>query len=173
VNGDLDSLYLTWLYDQVGDVKVRNKSLTYWNLFRQMYATEYIWLVPNDDNRVEDGRALRQEWIHEQEFPVGPDWWARGCSFLEMLIGLARRLAFEGDGHPDVWFWHLIENLGLQDCTDDIRYDHDEVDERINAVIWRTYDRNGRGGLFPLRRARRDQRNVELWYQMNAYLLEG
>lgn len=173
MNEDLDRLYLTWLYNQVGDVKVSNKSLTYWNLFRQLHSTEFIWLVPNDDNRVEDGRALRYEWIGESGFPVDPNWWTFGCSFLEMLIGISRRLAFEGDGHAGVWFWHLISNLGLQTCTDAVVYDHDEVDERINAVIWRTYDNNGRGGLFPLRHARCDQREVELWYQMSAYLLEG
>lgn len=173
MNEALDHLYLTWLYSQVGDVKARNKSLTYWNLFKQLYSTEYVWLVPNDDNRVEDGRALRYEWISESGYPVDPNWWTFGCSFLEMLIGVSRRLAFEGDGHTGTWFWHLISNLGLQTCTDDVRYDHDEVDERINAVIWRTYDKNGRGGLFPLRDAHLDQREVELWYQMSAYLLEG
>lgn len=169
----LDDRYLTWLYSQVGDVKVRNTSETYWNLFRQMQETEFVWFVPNDDNRVEDGRALRYEWVMEVNVLPDRKWWESGCSFLEMLIGLSRRLAFEGDGHPHVWFWHLIENLGLQSCTDHEPYDYNEVDERLNAVTWRTYDRFGRGGLFPLRRARKDQRNVELWYQMSAYLLEG
>ena len=170
---DLDESYLSWLYSQVGDVKERNKSLTYWNLFRQMHSIEYIYLVPNDDNRAEDGRALRSEWAEECGVSPDPVWLALGCTFLEMMIGLSRRLAFEGDGHPSTWFWHLIKNLGLQSCTDRYPYDRDEVDARINTVIWRTYDRDGHGGLFPLRRARKDQRNVELWYQMSAYLLEG
>jgi hypothetical protein len=157
------------LYSQVGDVKERDKSRTYWGLFRQMHAIEFIWLIPNDDNRVADGRDLRREWAGPHDI-LGED---PGCSFLEMLLGLSRRMAFEGDGHPPVWFWHLIGNLGLQECTDDVDYDEVEVDHRINTVIWRTYDRNGRGGLFPLRRTRKDQRDVELWYQMSAYLLEG
>jgi hypothetical protein len=169
----LDDLYLSWLYSQVGDVKERNQALTYWNLLRQMHSIEFIWLVPNDDNRLQDGRQLRFEFMSEQGVQKVPDWLDRGCSFLEMLVGLSRRLAFEADGHPSTWFWHLISNLGLQTCTDQFPYDQDEVNERINRVIWRTYDRNGNGGLFPLRRARKDQRNVEIWYQMSAYLLEG
>jgi hypothetical protein len=173
VTESLDDLYLSWLYSQVGDVKERNRSRTYWNLFHQMYEIEFIWLVPNDDNRVEDGRGLRHEWATESRIFPDPTWLARGCSFLEMLVALSRRLAFEAEGHAETWFWHLIKNLGLQNCTDRSQYDHDEVDERINTVIWRTYDRNGRGGLFPLRYARKDQRNVEIWYQMSAYLLEG
>lgn len=172
MNATLDTRYLIWLYSQVGDVKERNKSLTYWNLFRQLHSMEFIWLVPNDDNRVQDGRALRYEWGSETSAPE-TEWATPGCSFFEMMIGLSRRMAFEAEGNSETWFWHLIENLGLQSCTDQYDYDRDEVDGRINAVVWRTYDRHGRGGLFPLRRARRDQREVELWYQMSAYLLEG
>jgi hypothetical protein len=173
VNDTLDDLYLAWLYSQVGDVKERNKSLTYWELFRHMHNIEFVWIVPNDDNRVEDGRDLRHEWAEETGISLGREWMNLGCSFLEMLIGLSRRLAFEADGHPPVWFWHLIKNLGLQECTDRSNYDHIEVEDRFNTVIYRTYDRNGRGGLFPLRYSRKDQRYVELWYQMSAYLLEG
>lgn len=173
MNGVLDDPYLSWLYSQIGNVKERNKSLTYWDLIRQMYSIEFIWLVPNDDNRVEDGRGLRQEWAEELGISLDPNWRTLGCTFLEMLIGLSRRISFEADGHAETWFWHLIENLGLLGCTDRSRYNQDEVDERIHAVIWRTYDRNGHGGLFPMRRARKDQRDVELWYQMNAYLLNS
>lgn len=169
----LDDQYLTWLYDQVGDVKDRSRSRTYWNLFRQLYSIEFFWLVPNDDNRAEDGRALREEWANEYRLNLDPAWRSRGCSFLEMLIALSRRTAFESDGRTETWFWHLIDNLGLSDCTDRYSYDQTEVDARIHAVIYREYDRNGRGGLFPMRRAFKDQRHVEIWYQMNAYLLAG
>lgn len=166
----LDDVYLSWLYNQVGDVK-GNTSETYWNLLRQMNDIEFVWLVPNDDNRVGDGRDIRHEWASENG--VDLRMMDLGCSFLEMMIGLCRRLAFEADeGEAADWFWHLIRNLGLQSCTDQSDYNREEVDERINAVIWRTYSRRGHGGLFPLRNPRRDQRDVELWYQMSAYLME-
>lgn len=173
MTGTLDDRYLTWLYGQVGDVKERNKSKTYWKLLRRMYQTEFIWLIPNDDNRVEDGRELRFEWLDEERVNVDPNWWGLGCSFLEMLVALSRRLTFEGEGHPETWFWHLIENLDLTDCTDRVRFDMGEIDDILDRVIYRTYAPSGDGGLFPLRHARRDQRDVELWYQMQAYLIEG
>jgi hypothetical protein len=173
VNVVLDEEYLTWLYNQVGDVKERNRSLTYWRLLRQLHSIEFVWVVPNDDNRVQDGRGLREEWAAERNISVNQAFRARGCSFLEMLIGLSRRIAFEADGHVVVWFWHLIDNLGLLGCTDRSRYNQSEVDDRIKTVIFRNYARNGQGGLFPMRHARKDQREVEIWYQMNAYLLEG
>jgi hypothetical protein len=171
----LDNFYLSWLYDQVGGVRVRNKSRTYWDLFRQLYSKEFVWLIPNDDNRIRDGLDLRDEWldtsdIHPRPYKV---WMERDCSLLEILVGLSRRLAFEGEGHPPVWFWHLIENLGLQDCTDRPKYNQSEVDEVLDTVIWRTYEPDGRGGLFPLRYPKHDQREVELWYQMQEYLLDA
>jgi hypothetical protein len=169
VNESLDDRYLTWLYSQVADVRVRNKSKTYWDLFKQLYEKEFIWLVPNDDNRIQDGLDLRYEWAYS--ISPAPGVSEDRCSFLEVLIALSRRLAFEGEGHPPVWFWHLIENLGLQNCTDRPKYDQDEVDDRLNDVILRTYKPDGTGGLFPMRNTRHDQRNVELWYQMNEYLL--
>lgn len=173
MNGNLDDLYLAWLYQQVGarSVKEQDPSRTHWRLLRQLYLTEFVWILDRDENRAEDGRALRYEWDDEVKIHVDQDWMMRGCSFLEMLIALSRRLAFEGDGHPHLWFWHLIGNIDLTRFTDDSNFDPRVVDEIVDTVNLRLYDRHGRGGLFPLRRVRRDQRNAELWYQMNAYLL--
>jgi hypothetical protein len=100
------------------------------------------------------------------------------CSVLEMLIALSRWLFFETDtGEPRDWFWHMIENLGLtaDRCNDKI-YDNllrEEIDSTLNRLIMRTYSPSGQGGLFPLSHERQDQRHVELWYQLNAYLLEN
>lgn len=173
MTSNLDDLYLPWLYCQVGarSVKESNTSRTHWKLLRQLYSIEFVWLVSNDDNRAEDGRALRYAWADEVNIDPNPAWLARGCSFLEMLIALSRRLAFEGDGDCHIWFWHLLGNINLANCNDRSNFDPKQVDEIVDMVIWRLYDRYGRGGLFPLRRPRRDQRKEELWSQMNAYLL--
>jgi hypothetical protein len=37
----------------------------------------------------------------------------------------------------------------------------------------RTYSKLGKGGLFPLRSSAYDQRKVELWYQMAAFMTEN
>lgn len=172
MNGPLDEQYLAWLYGQVAEVKTRRSSRTYWDLLKQLHCIEFVWLVPNDDNRAEDGRDLRNEWMGSLDMSVDPDWYELGCSFLEMLIGVTRRLAFETEHDQDYWFWHLLNNLELLGCHDRSHYSADEVEEKISAVIWRTYDRRGNGGLFPLRSSRRDQRRVEIWYQLSAYLLQ-
>jgi hypothetical protein len=173
VTRNLDDLYLSWLYKQVDarSVKERNPSRTHWKLLKQLYSIEFVWFISNDDNRAEDGRALRYEWDDEHRIRVNHDWLLRGCSFLEMLIALTRRLAFEADGQVDVWFWHLLDNINLAQLNDEMYWTEKEVNEAVDRVIWRTYDRNGRGGLFPLKNTRRDQRKIEIWYQLNEYLL--
>lgn len=169
----LDELYLKWLYSQVGNVKLKNPSRTYWALLKQLYKKEFVWIIPNDDNRLEDGRDLRDEFVEKYElYDVDPDWMSLGCSMLEMLIGLSRRLSFEDDGPVDWWFWCLMRNLNLRGFTDNTQFDIEDVDEVLDTVIWRTYEPDGRGGLFPLDDPEEDQREVEIWYQLSAYLLE-
>ena len=175
MNTSLDEQYFTWLYSQVGSVKLRNRNRTYWGLLKQLYEKEFVWLVANDDNRVEDGRDLRVEFLHDDDIgKVEQSWLARGCSMLEMLIGLSRRLAFETDGEARVWFWHLMQTVEL-DRYNDNNYDYvaaHYVDDILDRIIWRKYAYNGEGGLFPLRNPEEDQRTVELWYQMSSYVIE-
>lgn len=171
MRGTLDDLYLTWLYRQVGSVKEKNPANSHWVLFRQLYSTEFTWSVPNDDNRCADGHDLRYEFLNGNEIE-DIDWLNLGCSTLEMLIALARRASFETDEQVSYWFFKLLENLGLNDCTDADPLSHDEIDNILQGVIRRTYQRDGRGGLFPLRYPDSDQRRIEIWYQLSAYLLE-
>lgn len=170
--GTLDDQYLAWLYSQVADVKTRKSSRTHWDLLRQLYSTEFAWFIPNDDNRAEDGRELRCEWATEQNIHMDTEWFSLGCSFLEMLIGLSRRLSFETDDKVEWWFWQLLDNMGLTGFHDRSNFSPEEVEDITSAVIWRTYDYNGNGGMFPLKDASQDQRTVEIWYQLNEYLLQ-
>ena len=168
----LDDAYLTWLYSQIGSVKLKNRARSYWRLARKLFTTEFIWFVPNDDNRVEDGRDLRAEFLEQVGLTADDTWLDLGCSLLEMLVGLSRRLSFEAEGEPRDWFWHLMDTLGLRECNDRYSWSEEHVDEVLNRVIFRTYNPDGTGGLFPLQNPHQDQRDVELWYQMSAYLLE-
>lgn len=174
--GTIDDRYFEWLYSQVGSVRNRNPARSFWKLARKLYTTEFVWLVANDDNRVEDGKELRLEFMNEQGFDqVSPEWETLGCSVLEMLVALSRRAAFETDGSPVEWFGIFLGNLGLTPMRDDI-FDNINpviVAEILQTFIYRTYNPDGSsGGLFPLDHPYEDQRKVELWYQLAAYLLE-
>lgn len=170
----LDELYLTWLYSQAGSIRQRNSSRTYWSLFKQLYSTMFVHLIPNDDNRALDGMELRNQFVNDRRLNnVDEDWMKLPCSFLEMLIALSRRLSFESGDNPSYWFWELIKNLQLDVYNDSMGVPSRRVNSILEKVIWRTYQRNGRGGLFPLRHAARDQRDIEIWYQASSYLLEN
>jgi hypothetical protein len=171
----LEEQYFVWLYHQVASVRIKNPARTYWSLIRQLHQKEFDWFVPNDDNRVEDGRDLRYEFIKANHIHYTNSLTKHGlCSMLEMLIGLSRRLSFESEGEPLRWFWEMINNLELQDYTDAYYANCDKgiINRTLDRVIDRTYSPDGRGGLFPLASPFQDQREVEIFYQASAYLLE-
>lgn len=174
MSATLDEQYLRWLYSLNGSTRAKNPARTYWSLWEHLFTKEFVWLIANDDNRVEDGRELRHEFFEAEGISeVDPDWWTLGCSVLEMLVGLSRRLSFEAEGQPRVWFWRLLDNLDISKYADDNYVGHEqEIDAKLDDLIWRTYQPDGVGGLFPLRYPTEDQRDVEIWYQLGAYLLE-
>src|SRR5690606_37427786 len=118
MTGTTDDRYLEWLYGLVASVRNRNPSRTYWQLFRQLYSKEFVWLVPNDDNRALDGKDLRSEYLEMSSDEVDQEWLNLECSMLEMLIALARRAAFEDSRSPVEWFGEFLKNLGLDSATD-------------------------------------------------------
>lgn len=180
VNGSLDEVYLTWLYSLVGSVQNTNPANNHWELLNVLYGTAFAGYVPNDDNRSADGKDLRIEFLQTTGYPLYDpygSWFDLDCSVLEMILALARRASYddEAQGSPVEWFWRMIHNLELDDYTDDIF--EISIQETIKEVLarlnGRQYSQNGSGGLFPLERTNVDQRTVELWAQMSAYLLEG
>lgn len=181
MDGPLDELYFVWLYSQVADPEEQDPSLTYWKLLKQLFCKEFLWLpsIPNDYNRCEDGKELRLDFIREAEIDmhlVEEDWMKMGCSFLELMVGLARRLASVdvNEGEPHAWFWVLMQNIGLHRYNDAVRrYMKTHINSVMDDVILRQYESTGLGGFFPLREPRYDQTKEELWHQMSAYVLEN
>ena len=158
--------YLGWLEPQVG---VNHQSRTYNGLLQLMARKEFVWLVPNDDNRIADGLDVRREFFNEigLEGDLGP------CCFLEVLVGLSRRLAFDANGSASGWAWQLIENLELHKFPDPVgERKASRINEIMDTVIWRTYQPDGQGGFFPLAWPEYDQTKVELAYQWAYYINE-
>lgn len=140
----------------------------YSGLFGCLHNKEFVWVIPNDDNRIEDAKDLRREFWGEGH------WLPRkGVSILEVIVALSRRLEFNAGGNQETWAWKLIRNLKLDRCWNPLTERKiEKIEDILNAVIWRTYEPDGKGGFFPLRQSREDQREVELWYQMQAYINE-
>lgn len=160
--------YFDWL---VGQIENRSHGRTYLDLFSRLYNTGFVWTVPGDDNRAQDARDLRGYFQTEvgvrDGVPTGPP------SILEVVIALSRKVAHFAGGEPEFWAWQLLENLGLTKCHDPMTFHVlGSVERRLETLLWRTYDPNGKGGFFPLSNPPEDQRVVEIWHQMHAYINE-
>lgn len=174
----IKDIYRNWLFDLVN---LHSPPNWFMYLALILWRKEFYWTVPNDDNRAEDGKKLREAFLQdvivfkdEAEALDGP------CTMLEFLIALAERCEYEMLEPSDVnqtskWFWEMLSNLGLDKFTDEdfARLDGEiEIGRILDTVLERTYKGDGYGGLFPLKKARKNQRKVEIWYQMNAYIIE-
>jgi hypothetical protein len=162
----IDYEYFEWLVSQI---ETPPNKKTYNELFSRMHNLEFVWLVPNDDNRVQDGLDLRPEFLNGKNRKIDLPW----VTILEVLVAVSRRLAFTAGGEPEPWAWRLIKNLHLNKMSDPLTTDKlNRIDDILYNFVWRQYKRNGEGGLFPLKYTLDDQTKIEIWYQMNAYVIE-
>lgn len=154
--------YLGWLSSQI------RSSKSYDGLLAVMLEKEFVWLVPNDDNRIADGLELRKEFTHATGVVYDAP-----CSVLEVLLGLSRRLEFMAGGEAAGWAYQLLENLELHKLYDPLGpRKTSRADDILETLIWRTYSPDGVGGFFPLAWPNEDQTKVEIWYQLAAYVEE-
>lgn len=171
-------VYFKWLCDRVNVNYGKDTSLTYSGLLGQLHTKEFVWVVPNDDNRLQDAMDLRLNFISEnglnnqytkEHLLMG----VPPLSVLEVILGLAERLSFLDGGETRDWAWRIIENLGLNYQKDPLTSRQEEyIDDILDKLIWRHYDPDGVGGFFPLAFPPENQTKVEIWHQMNAYLAE-
>lgn len=160
-----DDTYLRWLITRCGGEK-DDPAESYTMLLSNLYAIPFHSDIPNDINRIEDGRRLREEYenLTGRSF-VGAD----PVSVLEVLIALADRLDFQREGRftDDETFWELLENLDLIEVTDE-RYaiNQDGYFFSVNDQVQHWMDRRYQVTCFPGSTIN----GTELWYQMMTYV---
>ena len=170
----LYNAYYRWLCDIVMYQEMKRSGRNYKKLLKAMKEKQFTVVVDNDVNRAEDGKYLRYTFYEE----TGIEGEIKGsCSFLEMCVGLSVRInsvIFEPDPSykPARWFWMMMENCGLDKYTDE-QFDPLVVNKVMDRVILRRYSKTGKGGLFPLKHPNKDQTEVEIWYQMQQYVMEN
>lgn len=140
-------------------------------LLKVLHDIPFVWEIEFDENRALDGYDLRYRFCEDNQVIF-----VRDSSVLEVLVALAIRIDNEylGDGeteHPEIIFWEMLENLGIGHMYDRI------LDEKIVLYaikIWmnRSFKSDGKGSIFPLKHTSRDQRELEIWTQMQEYLNE-
>lgn len=143
-----------------------------------LHNTEFRYVLSRDINRAGDGEGLRYRFAllqpHEDLVEAVQECLDEPCSVLEMMIALALRCEETIMDNPKYgdrtaqWFWGMIVNMGLGGMSDD-RYHRPTVEMAVDRMLDRTYDQDGRGGLFTVENCKRDLRNVEIWHQMLWY----
>jgi hypothetical protein len=170
--------YFNWIIELVcGDIFSRKNS--YRKLLSHLHNTEFIWMILRDENRADDGIDLRyrfaREVAHEDLIESIMDDLSGPCSVLEMMVALSIRCEetiMDDTDYGDrtrQWFWGMITNLGLGSMND-LNFDRRVADNIINRFLNRSYEPDGKGGLFTVRNCEQDLRSVEIWCQLLWYL---
>lgn len=166
--------YFEWLHDSVCGERYA-KSISFRKLLMYLHSREFVYSIPKDENRAEDGMDLRRHFTRESGYPDDYLEYLEGpCSVLEMMVALSIRCEnFMDDAQignrTGQWFWGMIVSLGLGSMID-TRYDKTFVEEVIDIFLNREYEPDGKGGLFTITDCEDDLRDVEIWYQLCWYL---
>lgn len=169
--------YFRWLMDRIDGPRNHLTLLSY------LYSYPFEAVLQMDENRISDGLCLRTLYTEETGSYIEYEK-QNEVYILEILIGLAVRLESDVMHDDDIgdrtgyWFWIFLDNLGLSEFDDRcFEYEsgdiYGKIDRILDKFIQREYERDGSGGIFPLKNPKNDQRKVEIWYQMHAWLGEN
>lgn len=170
---DLKKEYDEWLIEKTG---LFNNHFI--KLGQALISKKFYYFLENDMNRAIDGEEVRRDFMCETLWDDysslnGP------CNCLELIYGLAKRIneiIYDPDNQIDTTqesIFCMLQNLGL------LIFDDEHYEERggnvavyriLEIFLERSYDRFGNGGLFPNKNSKKDQRKVEIWYQMAEYI---
>lgn len=192
----ISEAYRKWLINEF--INKGKRADIYTKLLYALFHEEYYYLIPNDMNRGEDGKNLRNRFIesrrgqrlaarktiNENDIVESMEMLGKP-NMLEVMISICLYMedmtrSFVPDNSATYWMGRLIDNLNLANLTNDV-YDRLNGDiavrDAVEKVLSRTYDKLGRGSLFPMRDSKRnrhrDYRDIEIWYQMQTWLGEN
>ncbi len=176
---DIKLAYFNWLYGQMFGVRDPDLMGSYVVVCRVMHSITFNDRTGNDNNRTSEGEELRNEFIATHSgIDIGDFTEIYGlgkASLLEVLVALARRAGFLLGTDSEDWFTIFLTNLNLIQCSDPAVLDDDmpQIEYILKVFNDRAYSPDGKGGIFPLEKPEEDQRGIELWHQMTAYMNEN
>lgn len=169
----LPGQYFIWLYKQVCAVRDAGSPHSYTYVCEIMHQIPFKVLVPLDENRQADAFELRNVFMRSRQ----GNFFEREASIFEVLVALAKRASVMVEQDMQFWFNIFLANLKLDHLSDPYCSSLTAANRRIVNNLRkfnnRRYTPRGTGGLFPLVKPLADQRRVELWYQMGAYMNEN
>ena len=166
--------YRLWLNNKIN---ASGRSLApYTQIMAFLYRAEFIPAFPGDENRIGDIRVLRAEFADSMKLE-NTDYLEiqhMEPSLLELMISMASRINTYMSEDDDIskYFWDMMESLGLTKM-DDSNFNYSDASKCIDIFNERTYQKNGKGGLFWVKRfndSGYDATKLDLWTQSQAYL---
>lgn len=171
--------YFIWLIDSISLGKYKSKRRQFEKVLKRLYEREFTYINPHDFNRAQDGIECRWHYAsltgQKEDFDILELCLGGPCTILEMMVALSDKCyCLMGEDYSEdrsFWFWSMMDNLGL--TVNKTQWSNDYVDLILDDFLERRYEPNGRGSLFLIRDTKgKDMRDVEIWYQMCAYLNE-
>lgn len=166
--------YFEWMYDLVCGKRFA-RDISYRKLLLHLHDIEFIYSIPKDANRADDGIKLRSRFAYEEDFPDADLYLEGPCSVLELMVALSIHCEEHIMDDPMIgnrtsqWFWIMISSLGLGGMNDTV-YDPRYVDTVITRFLRREYKPDGTGGLFKVRNCEDDLRTLEIQYQLYRFI---
>lgn len=149
----------------------------YRELFEYLYSREFEYSIERDSNRAKDGLCLRDTYVDAAGCPEIRDYLDAPCNMLEMIFALSDRCERQFMSDPDLgdrtgmWMCEMLMSMGINNLVDGY-FNENRAGRAVDTLLAHAYRKNGRGGLFTVKKRNVDMRNAEIWYQMNWYLAE-
>lgn len=151
---------------------------SYSELCAYLYSRPFFFILPRDEDREDDGLSLRlriMDYVTYGKRGMALAY-SEPCNVLEMMLALAQRaeddIIFTANkDHVGELLYDMISSMGIAWLTDDY-YSEVAAQSAVDNMLNRRYEPNGHGGLFTVKKTSKDMRDMEIWYQMQAYLNE-
>ena len=164
--------YFEWLcsYISIPGINTTN----YISVLNYLFTIPFKEVNSMDVNRIKDAFNLRIDFCREFNISCSDN--GPTISVFEVLVALSIRCERDIIGEPgnELWgrlFWDMLHNLSVD--IPNSQFNEELVDIHINRWLDRSYNNDGVGGAFPLKKPSSDQTKVELWYQMQSYITEN
>lgn len=111
---------------------------------------DFMWYIPEDEDKAIQALRMRDEYCYETGMPSPRQ---APASFLEVFVSITDTLTAMLYQDRESFTKSILLNVGARSYFDDGRLPSEIHEEALNIaerVMYRTYSRNGTGGLFRL-----------------------
>ena len=134
-------MYTRWLI-QRGCLENYSELASVWD------ELDFVWYIPEDEDKVVQALRMRDEYCYATGSPSPRQ---APPSFLEVFVSITDTLTAMLYQDRESFTKSILLNMGARSYSDDGHLPSEIHEEALNIaerVMYRTYSRNGTGGLF-------------------------